>query len=116
MDPLKRATLQADISKTMEKARKHDDVVGVLNEAQKALNARQWAKAQELYGKALSIFTPNVKVVDILVDTKAAISRAQARRLIASGVVFVDGVQLRKDTAEVGPDQEVKVKQRKKTA
>ena len=110
MDPLARTQLQTDIAKFKETCRKDPAVSMVLQAAIDALTARDWQKAKEKFLEAQASFSPDVKVVDILVGTGKAVSRAQARRQIQGGVVKVDGVQLRHPDLAVKADQQVTFK------
>ena len=114
MDPLARTKLQTSISRTMAKARKDDDVMALLNEAQKCLKGRDWPKAKGLYAKALDLFDQPRTVLEVLVEMGAAATKAGARRVIASGRVSVDGVQLRKDGISVTKANKVTVTKPKK--
>lgn len=107
MDPLERLQLQTDIAKLQERASKDLDVSFILTEAVSAYKARDWQKAKKKYEDAKAAFTPDQKVVDLLVSSGKAISKAQARRQIKSGAVKIDGVQLRRDDIAVKPDQQV---------
>jgi RNA-binding protein YlmH len=107
MDPLERVTLQTEISKLQERARKDLGVSAVLQAAVDALKARDWQKAKEKFEEANTAFRPDRKVVDLIVESGKAVSRAEARRYVMRGAVKVDGVQLRQADAKVKPTQQV---------
>ena len=110
MDPLERMKLQTQIAKMQQKARKHDDVMALLNAAMDSIKRRDWGTAKKKFDEATKLYVPDVPVLDILVKSGKAISRAQARRLVAGGHVKVDGVRLRRDNAKVSPIQQVTLK------
>lgn len=107
MDPLERVTLQTEISKLQEKARKDAAVSSVLQAAADAIKSRDWQGAKQKYEEAKSAFSPPQKVAKVLVDKGYASSMAQARRYISGGAVLLDGVLLRKVDALMSEGQEV---------
>jgi tyrosyl-tRNA synthetase len=107
MDPLERTQLQTDITKLQEKARKDPAVSMVLQAAADALKARDWKKAKQKFEEARDAFSPDRKVVDLIVEAGKAVSKAEARRYVQRGAVKVDGVQLRRVDVAVKPGQKV---------
>jgi len=107
MDPLARMQLQTDVAKFRERTRKDLEVSALLQGVTDALKARKWEEAKEKFEEAKAAFTPDRKVVDIIVDSGKAASKAEARRYIQRGAVKVDGVQLRKTDATVSEGQQV---------
>lgn len=107
MDPLVRMQLQTDVAKFRERTRKDPEITMLLQGVTDALKARDWEKAKQRFEEAKAAFTPERKVVDIIVDAGKAVSKAEARRYIQRGAVKVDGVQLRKVDATVSEGQQV---------
>lgn len=103
MDPIDRAVLQSEISKLIEKAYKDIQVLALLNDAQSHMKARRWTQAQEKYEQAKKLFAPPRSVADILLEAKAASTKAAAHRLIQSGVVRVGARVVRRVGEKVDP-------------
>lgn len=110
MDPHDRTVLQTEIVKLRVKAYKNIEVMGLLTAADDAFKVRDWTKAQKLFNEAKEAFSPPQPLVDIIVASKRAKSKAEARRIIATGVISIDGVKATLPTALVPKGAEVTFK------
>jgi len=89
MDFQQARAIEAHVDRMMDHA--DGQVRTLLIELRAELRAGNWPKVTTLYDRVRELYTPPLPVEKEMCDLGIAASRAEARRLIRSNAVFVDG-------------------------
>lgn len=86
-----------------------DAVVPLAREGQTLMKQRKFEEARDTYYKALKEYKRPLRLMDAITDHGLAVSKAEARRLIQSGAVKVDGKVIRRHEVNITSAKTLKV-------
>jgi tyrosyl-tRNA synthetase len=86
-----------------------DAVVPLAQEGQQLMKQRKFEEARDVYYKALKEYKRPLRLMNVITDAGLAVSNAEARRLIESGKVKVDGKVIRRHETNVTRASTIKV-------